>query len=146
MEWGSSVRSPRRRAGLLSPGSPSEALHLRLSQSGASSRRLEREACRNVEVMWLIGRLAPDHKTIADFRNGDPEGLREVRCVMPANGPVADPERPPEGRKVRPKAGQRVAITTLAGYWTIRRENIGGLHQLSTTTASELSVSTQPRP
>lgn len=34
----------------------------------ASSRRLEREAGRNVEVMWLTGRLVPDHKTIADFR------------------------------------------------------------------------------
>jgi transposase len=34
----------------------------------ASSRRLEREAGRNVELMWLTGRLAPDHKTIADFR------------------------------------------------------------------------------
>jgi transposase len=33
-----------------------------------SSRRLEREAGRNVEVMWLTGRLTPDHKTIADFR------------------------------------------------------------------------------
>jgi len=33
-----------------------------------SSRRLEREAGRNLEVMWLTGRLAPDHKTIADFR------------------------------------------------------------------------------
>src|SRR5678816_4191826 len=34
-----------------------------------SSRRLEREAQRNVELMWLIGRLAPDFKgTIADFR------------------------------------------------------------------------------
>ncbi len=33
-----------------------------------SSRRLEREAGRNVEVMWLSGRLVPDHKTIADFR------------------------------------------------------------------------------
>src|SRR4029078_5515815 len=33
-----------------------------------SSRRLEREAARNVEVMWLTGRLVPDHKTIADFR------------------------------------------------------------------------------
>ena len=33
-----------------------------------SSRRLEREAERNVEVMWLCGRLVPDHKTIADFR------------------------------------------------------------------------------
>jgi transposase len=34
-----------------------------------SSRRLEREAGRNVEVMWLLGRLAPDQKTIADFRS-----------------------------------------------------------------------------
>jgi len=33
-----------------------------------SSRRLEREAGHNVEVMWLSGRLVPDHKTIADFR------------------------------------------------------------------------------
>jgi transposase len=33
-----------------------------------SSRRLERECARNVEVMWLLNRLAPDHKTIADFR------------------------------------------------------------------------------
>jgi transposase len=32
------------------------------------SRRLEREAGRNLEVMWLTGRLAPDHKTIVDFR------------------------------------------------------------------------------
>jgi len=39
-----------------------------------SSRRLEREAQRNVELMWLTGRLAPDFKTIADFRkdNGTP--------------------------------------------------------------------------
>src|SRR6478752_1956921 len=34
-----------------------------------SSRRLEREAQRNVELMWLTGRLAPDFKTIADFRH-----------------------------------------------------------------------------
>lgn len=33
-----------------------------------SSRRLERECARNVEVMWLLGRLAPDFKTVADFR------------------------------------------------------------------------------
>jgi transposase len=33
-----------------------------------SSRRLEHEAGHNVEMMWLIGRLVPDHKTIADFR------------------------------------------------------------------------------
>ena len=43
-----------------------------------SSRRLEREAGRNVEVMWLMGRLAPDHKTIADFRKDNGRAIRQV--------------------------------------------------------------------
>jgi transposase len=43
-----------------------------------SSRRLEREALRNVEVMWLLGRLAPDHKTIADFRKDNGYAIRQV--------------------------------------------------------------------
>ena len=44
----------------------------------ASSRRLEREAQRNVELMWLTGRLAPDFKTIADFRRDNGAGIRNV--------------------------------------------------------------------
>jgi transposase len=49
-----------------------------------SSRRLEREAQRNVELMWLTGRLAPDFKTIADFRHDNGAGIRNVcrRFVM----------------------------------------------------------------
>jgi hypothetical protein len=49
-----------------------------------SSRRLEREARRNVEVMWLTGRLAPDHKTIADFRKDNGGAIRKVcaRFIM----------------------------------------------------------------
>jgi transposase len=43
-----------------------------------SSRRLEREAGRNVELMWLTRRLAPDHKTIADFRKANGRPLRQV--------------------------------------------------------------------
>src|SRR5262247_896576 len=43
-----------------------------------SSRRLEREAGRNVEVMWLTGRLVPDHKTIADFRKENGAAIRKV--------------------------------------------------------------------
>jgi transposase len=43
-----------------------------------SSRRLEREAARNVEVMWLTGRLVPDHKTIADFRKDNGTAVRKV--------------------------------------------------------------------
>jgi len=43
-----------------------------------SSRRLEREAQRNIELMWLTGRLAPDFKTIADFRKDNGEAIRLV--------------------------------------------------------------------
>ena len=43
-----------------------------------SSRRLEREAQRNVELMWLSGKLAPDFKTIANFRKDNGEAIRLV--------------------------------------------------------------------
>jgi transposase len=55
-----------------------------------SSRRLEREAGRNVEVMWLTGRLVPDHKTIADFRKDNGTAIRKV-CAR-----FVDFLRPPE--------------------------------------------------
>jgi transposase len=50
-----------------------------------SSRRLEREAGRNLECMWLTGKLAPDFKTIADFRRDNGEAIRAVchQFVMP---------------------------------------------------------------
>ena len=43
-----------------------------------SSRRLERECQRNIEVIWLTGQLAPDFKTIADFRKDNGRAIREV--------------------------------------------------------------------
>src|SRR5712664_1104641 len=43
-----------------------------------SSRRLEREAGRNVGLMWLLGRLVPDHKTVADFRKDSGRAIRKV--------------------------------------------------------------------
>ena len=43
-----------------------------------SSRALEREAGRNVEVMWLTGQLVPDHKTIADFRRDNGSAIRRT--------------------------------------------------------------------
>jgi len=59
------------------------ALHLKLYIYGylnriQSSRRLERECQRNLEVMWLLGRLAPDHKTIADFRKDNGPAIKKV--------------------------------------------------------------------
>ena len=49
-----------------------------------STRRLEREAGRNVEVMWLVGRLVPDHKTIADFRKDNGGAIRKVSAQFVA--------------------------------------------------------------
>ena len=46
-----------------------------------SSRRLERECQRNIEVIWLTGQLAPDFKTIADFRKDNGNAIREI-CRM----------------------------------------------------------------
>jgi len=46
-----------------------------------SSRRLEREVQRNVELMWLTGRLAPDHKTIADFRRENGSAI-QAACAQ----------------------------------------------------------------
>ena len=43
-----------------------------------SSRRLERECQRNIELVWLNGRLMPDFKTIADFRKDNGEAIRKV--------------------------------------------------------------------
>jgi transposase len=43
-----------------------------------SSRRLEREGQRNIELMWLLGRLSPDFKTIADFRKDNGQAIRNV--------------------------------------------------------------------
>ena len=49
-----------------------------------SSRLLERETKRNLEVVWLLKRLSPDHKTISDFRKDHAQALREVfkQCVV----------------------------------------------------------------
>ena len=61
-----------------------------------SSRRLEREAGRNLEVIWLLGRLAPDHKTIAAFRkdNGPAKkNLRAIRRAVPADGIAVESQR-----------------------------------------------------
>jgi transposase len=46
-----------------------------------SSRRLEQEARRNLELMWLVGRLAPDFKTISDFRRDNGPAIRQV-CIQ----------------------------------------------------------------
>ena len=43
-----------------------------------SSRALEKECSRNIELMWLMKGLVPDHNTISNFRRDNPEGIRAV--------------------------------------------------------------------
>src|SRR5712675_3238305 len=73
-----------------------------------SSRRLEREAGRNLEVMWLTGRLVPDHKTIADFRKDNGPAIRKVRAVrrrLPRDRPSDEGER--RHRRQQVQSGQQ---------------------------------------
>ena len=74
-----------------------------------SSRRLEREAGRNLEVIWLLGRLVPDDKVIADFRkdNGlaNQARLRTVRRAMPRDGPSGRRQR--GDRRLEVQSGQQ---------------------------------------
>jgi transposase len=71
-----------------------------------SSRRLQRDAGRNVEVMWLTGRLVPDHKTIADLRNDNGGAIRKVcaRFVELCRGMdlLAKPALPLTAANLRP--------------------------------------------
>ena len=73
-----------------------------------SSRRLEREAGRNLELIWLTGGLAPDFKTIADFRRANGPaigGLPPVRGAVPSPGPVRPGHR--RHRRQQVQGGQQ---------------------------------------
>jgi transposase len=80
-----------------------------------SSRSLERECKRNVECMWLLGRLAPDHKTIAEFRRGNAKALvatcacfvqfaRDMKLIAGSTVAV-------DGTKVRAVASQKRVLS-----------------------------------
>src|ERR1039458_7291888 len=79
----SSAPNPARLAG---PGyDPRDLLKLYLYgylQQIRSSRRLESECQRNVEVMWLLHRLAPDHKSIAEFRRLHSEAVTQTGAEL----------------------------------------------------------------
>src|SRR5258705_3523759 len=70
-----------------------------------SSRRLEREVGRNLEVMWLTGRLVPDHKTSADFRKDNGPAIKRVCATVVSLGRkmglVAKASVAIDGRKFR---------------------------------------------
>jgi transposase len=64
-----------------------------LFQSGQSSRGLEREAGRDIEVTWLVGRPIPDHKTMADFCKDSGAAIPKVCAQFVALCREQEPER-----------------------------------------------------
>jgi len=69
-----------------------------------SSRRLEREAGRNVGVLWLTGRLVPDHKTIADFRKDNGAAIRHKLRTYPVVSSVNASRLP---SRAEPRSGRK---------------------------------------
>jgi transposase len=84
-----------------------------------SSRKLEREAQRNLEVIWLLGALRPDFKTIADYRkdNGDKieRVLQQFISFLRTEGYIEGHTVSLDGTKVRAYAGQAIKMEGLEG-------------------------------
>jgi len=84
-----------------------------------SSRKLEREAQRNIEVIWLSGALKPDFKTIADYRkdNGGKieQVLRQFMAFLRNEGYITGQTVSLDGTKVRANAGRAIKIEGLDG-------------------------------
>ena len=76
----------------------------------SSSRKLERETYRNMEVIWLLGNLQPDHKTISDFRKDNKESIRKVtisfRKFLIAEGYISGKQVITDGTKVKAYASK----------------------------------------
>jgi len=76
----------------------------------SSSRKLERETYRNMEVIWLLGNLQPDHKTISDFRKDNKESIRKVtisfRNFLITEGYIAGKQVVTDGTKIKAYASK----------------------------------------
>jgi len=85
-----------------------------------SSRRLEREAVRNVELMWLTGRLTPDFKTIANFRKDNGRAIRKV-CrqfiVLCRQRPLSYRSTGSNGSDSAVGIGKRGRVVASGGCW-----------------------------
>ena len=99
-----------------------------------SSQRLEHEARRDLEVMWLTGGWFPDHKTIADFRKDNGPAIKKVCARFIAlcrDGPAAKPQRCHRRRQVR---GRKTCMTI-----TSRRARSSAARSRSKTVARYMS-------
>jgi transposase len=111
-----------------------------------SSRRLEREAQRNVELMWLTGKLAPDHKTIANFRKAD-QIEEEERVARDAASACKLPSVVAEGREfAKGVAGsfEIVCVLPVEGHDEARDPDVGGVRAEASRTCLGVIHALQP--
>lgn len=77
-----------------------------------SSRRLETESYRNIELIWLLGGLKPDHKTIADYRKDNAEAIRfitlEFRLFLKEHGYIKGETISLDGTKIKANASKEL--------------------------------------
>ncbi|MEM7036548.1 MAG: transposase, partial [Bacteroidota bacterium] len=82
----------------------------------SSSRKLEAETKRNMELMWLLGRLSPDHKTIADYRKDHGEAIRfmtlRFRAYLIDENYIAGKQVALDGTKVKANAARQKFMRT----------------------------------
>lgn len=75
-----------------------------------SSRKLERETYRNIEVIWLLGNLKPDHKCISDYRKDNPDSIKFItkrfRQFLKDNGYIKGSLVAIDGTKVKANANR----------------------------------------
>lgn len=88
-----------------------------------SSRKLERECSRNTEMMWLLGNLRPDHKTISDYRKDNKEAIRFVcisfRKFLKEHGYIDAQKVAYDGTKLKANASRE----TVTREWVEKRLN-----------------------
>lgn len=88
-----------------------------------SSRKLERECSRNTEMMWLLGNLRPDHKTISDYRKDNKDAIRFVcisfRKFLKEHGYIDAQKVAYDGTKLKANASRE----TIKREWVEKRLN-----------------------
>lgn len=106
--------------------------------SVSSSRKIEKECFRNIEVMWLMGSLKPDHKTISDFRRENTEGINNVFLgfinLLKDNGYIKGKTISIDGSKIKANAGMSVDLETVSKRLVNIEEQLSKYLQLLETT------------
>ena len=104
----------------------------------SSSRKIEKECKRNIEVMWLMGTLAPDHKTISDFRKDNTEGIcrvfRKLVDLLKESGYIKGQTISIDGTKIRANASISIDLESIEKRLDNLEEQLNNyLHQIDIT-------------